>query len=1160
MLNRNFIKAFLFVSLFFRVTVYAQDINDIGPEVVDRLKLEGKLSGKEQFSNRNSQPSIQRIAPASNPSQSSTLCNCWIPRDSTWRIGQFDFQGGSGGPGLPPEYRNDDWSMAAIALPFNLCFYGTPVNQVFLNNNGNISIGAPYSTFTALTFPDATYKMIAPFWADVDTRNPTSGLVYYKVTPTHMIVQWENVGYFNTHADKFNTFQLIITNGSDPVIPLGQNVAFCYKDMQWTTGDASSGTNGFGGKPATVGVNQGNGIDYVQFGLFDQAGNNYDGAYGLNDGVDWLDNQSFTFNCCVSSANIPPVLNSLNVCDTITLCENTTYQLTANYLSPEQNEITNINFFSAGMTGVTVLSNTPGNSASLVLEIAGQTSNLGYHTVSVTAIDNGTPPAATNNNFVIRVLPTPLPSFTFSPASPMNPNTVVSFSNTTPPGTLLTWDFGDGSPTSTTINPQHTYTTPGIYTVTLTGLFPNGCSTSITQQIVIATCTPATFTVTDVCANTPSLITYTGGGSATATFNWNFNGGSILSGTGSGPYTIGWNIPGIYNVSLTVNEPNCSSTINVSVNVYANPVSSVSASPQLCAGDTSQVNFNGTAGSGALFTWNFNTAAVVSGSGSGPYDIQWNNAGNYLVSLIVSENGCSDTSQISVLVNPIPTSDFTILNSACINQPVIFNYVGTAAPGANYNWAFSGGNIITGSGQGPYSVSWNAAGNYQSALVVSENGCFSEPTTINAIVNPLPFVYAGTDQSVCSGVPVSLGSPPITGESYSWSPPINLSNPSISDPVVTPVNNSNTTSQDFYILTTTDANGCSNSDTVVVSAFPVPVINFIRPPAQCIEGNSFDLSAVSNINSGVNYTWTFTPQASLASATSKDVNVSYSSTGVFRIVLSGDYNGCPALSYIDSITIHPMPVSEFEPLLTEGCEPITVPFSNTSAGDGNTYNWNFGDGTYSSLESSLHVYQNPGVYSVSLSVTNKYGCTDDTSLVNIIKVLPVPEGNFMADPQVVNILAPFVQFHNYSVNASIYSWDFGDGNSSSAGSPGHTYSDTGNYKITLILTSDFGCIDTVDGYVRVEDNFYFYIPNAFTPNGDGVNDEFRGYGIMISEYEMNIYNRWGEIVYSTDSYDKPWDGKMKSGMVQNDVYVYRIELKDHHDTVHTFVGNVSVVK
>ena len=113
-------------------------------------------------------------------------CACWIPRDANWQVAQFDGSGGSGGPGLPPDYRNDDWSTVSIPVPFPFCFYGQQVNDVFINNNGNVSIANPYATFTASSFPDPNYTMIAPFWADVDTRGPLSGIVYYPVSYTHL--------------------------------------------------------------------------------------------------------------------------------------------------------------------------------------------------------------------------------------------------------------------------------------------------------------------------------------------------------------------------------------------------------------------------------------------------------------------------------------------------------------------------------------------------------------------------------------------------------------------------------------------------------------------------------------------------------------------------------------------------------------------------------------------------------------------------------------------------------------------------------------------------------------------------------------------------------------------------------------------------------------
>jgi len=129
--------------------------------------------------------------------------------------------------------------------------------------------------------------------------------VWYKVTATHAIIIWNSVGYFQQHGDKRNTFEVVFTDGTDPLIGVGNNVALSYADMQWTTGDASNGTNGFGGVPATVGVNRGDGIDYALVGRFDHAGNDYDGAGGNNDGVDFLDGKYYAFDACTENVVIP---------------------------------------------------------------------------------------------------------------------------------------------------------------------------------------------------------------------------------------------------------------------------------------------------------------------------------------------------------------------------------------------------------------------------------------------------------------------------------------------------------------------------------------------------------------------------------------------------------------------------------------------------------------------------------------------------------------------------------------------------------------------------------------------------------------------------------------------------------------------------------------
>lgn len=412
----------------------------------------------------------------------SVACECMIPIDGSFTIVPFT-------SGTPPSYQNDDGSSPLVNLPFSFCFYGQTQTSCYINNNGNISFGAPYGTFSANAFPDPNFVMIAPFWGDVDTRSVTSGYVYYKVTPTSLIVKWDAVDYFNAtasaHQSLYNTFQLIITSGTDPLLPSGNNVSFCYGDMQWTTGDASQGTNGFGGIPATVGVNRGNGIDYIQIGQFDAPGTGYDGPFGSPDEVSWLDNQTFYFDVCSNNGNnLPPVVNAPQSCDTIEMCVGDTLDINATFLSPEQGQITTISVNPNGLQNFTVINNTSGNTATLLAQLIASAANTGYNTISITGTDNGSPAQSTSADVIVHIISAPAFNAGYTPLTNIYPGTPLQFSDNTPGVAGWYWDFGDGD-TSTAQQPVHGYPAAGTYTVTLSVTLATGCSGTMTWVIEV---------------------------------------------------------------------------------------------------------------------------------------------------------------------------------------------------------------------------------------------------------------------------------------------------------------------------------------------------------------------------------------------------------------------------------------------------------------------------------------------------------------------------------------------------------------------------------------------------------------------------------------------------------------------------------------------------
>jgi hypothetical protein len=344
------------------------------------------------------------LIPLLSISQSTnTNCHCFVPLDSTFQIAPM-----SEGPdkGTPPLYQNDNAATPPITLPFNFCFYGQNFDTLFISNNGIISFVQPvYNFIAAGGFPLGTDTlMIAPFYADAYTRL-SAGLVHYKITPTYMIVRWDSVGFKTLDQDFYNTFQLIITNGSDPILPGGNNVSFCYINMLWATADSSGGFDGFGGIPAIAGVNKGNGTDYAQMGTFNVPGYTYYGPFALLDGVNWLTFKSFVFNTCVTGNTIPPViLNSEQNCDTLIVCLSDTLRVTTTFLCPQQGQTATLSASYSGISNFSIIDSSTVNIIdSITVQLIPTVADTGVHVLNITATDNSSPPQMNTVPFVVIV-------------------------------------------------------------------------------------------------------------------------------------------------------------------------------------------------------------------------------------------------------------------------------------------------------------------------------------------------------------------------------------------------------------------------------------------------------------------------------------------------------------------------------------------------------------------------------------------------------------------------------------------------------------------------------------------------------------------------------------------------------------------------------------
>jgi gliding motility-associated-like protein len=309
------------------------------------------------------------------------------------------------------------------------------------------------------------------------------------------------------------------------------------------------------------------------------------------------------------------------------------------------------------------------------------------------------------------------------------------------------------------------------------------------------------------------------------------------------------------------------------------------------------------------------------------------------------------------------------------------------------------------------------------------------------------------------------------------------------------------------------------------------------------------------------FTWDFGDGTILASNATSVQHV-YPSTGTYNVKLYlNDTNYCNSPdSLVKQLRVATLLVAQFvTPAI--GCAPYNAVFDNTSLG-GQNFVWDFGDGTTSTEAYPTHLYQNPGTYTVRLSATDNTTCnpTDDTTAT--ITVVEGPVAAFSYSPTVPKENTPF-DFTNLSTNAVRFKWDFGDGDTLAATNMlpvSHLYNNSDSFTVCLVAFNANGCSDTTCQRVAALVTPLADVPNAFSPNGDGINDfvGVKGYG--IAKMSWNIFNRWGQLVFSSTSIDNAWDGRYKGALQPQDVYAYTLNITFTDNTVFRKKGDITLLR
>ena len=793
--------------------------------------------------------------------------------------------------------------------------------------------------------------------------------------------------------------------------------------------------------------------------------------------------------------------------------------------SPVITSLTENNITCFGLNNGAVTVNATGGSGTLLYSINGGAyqssnifSNLGTGNFSITVMDtNGcivnaaaliTQPAA----LVINSIPSNVDCFGGNTGS-INLNVA---GGTTPYSFL--WSNNATSQNISNIS-------SGNYSVTVTD--GNGCTSTYTVTIsepAALVSVPVSTNILCHGGNTGAASVVISGGTQPYIYQWsNGNNGTAINNIIAGSYTV------------TVTDAN-NCTLIQSFNITE--PSAISASAVSNAVD--------------CFGGNNGSVTVNPSGGVTPYSYQWSpqggsnqtaiglTAGTYTC-LITDANGCTYTytdsvaspAQLVVNTQPVSVSCFGG-NNGSITSTVS----GGTLP---YNYLWSNGSTAQ-------NISGLASGTY-TVTVTDDNGCNSYQSAIITQPAQLVMTVAGSS-TICISQPAIIsanangGTPPY---SYQWSNGVNTSSQTVS-PVSTTV----------YSVSITDANGCTAASQSVTITVNPPLSVVAMPVNPICEGHSTVISAVASGGNGGPYTYIWSNNAGSSTTT-----VSPITTTTYTVTVT-DNCGTPFAMANVTVTVNPLPVVQFTLDPPEGCIPLTVSFiNNTITSNGSSYSWNFGDSSSDTLHSPIHTYYEPGTYTISLTVTTPFGCISALTMPNAVKAYPLPVADFLSNPEKASILNPRIQFKDLSIGASYWLWDFGDNyGTSNQQHPEYTYTAQGIYPVILIVENQYGCADTAYGKVIITGDYTLWVPNAFSPNQDGNNEHFTAYGIGIENFEMSVFNRWGDIVFHTNSLTPGWNGlNMKDNTeCKQDVYIYLIKITDLNGEKHEVSGRVTLVR
>lgn len=706
----------------------------------------------------------------------------------------------------------------------------------------------------------------------------------------------------------------------------------------------------------------------------------------------------------------------------------------------------------------------------------------------------------------------------------------VSFDNqsTISSGSLsYTWSFGDGS-TSTNVQATHTYSAIGNYEVILEAESNNGCFDSDTQYVLIYEQPVALFQVSNNCDEDSSFFVNQSIGT-NLSYSWDFGDGN--TDTSANPVYV-YDTSGIYTVTLSIDNGNCSDVYQSTFTIYPKPSASFE-SEDVCLDQAVQFTNTSSLSSGTSnYNWFFGDSTMS--TDINPTHL-YDTAGIYEVTLVqTSDLGCVDSFSLTHIVYPIPNAEFSLGNS-CYGDTVDFTNLSSIDFGTmTYVWDFSDG--ITDTATNPRHT-FNALGIYDITLdVTSDFGCEAQKVK-DITIYPVPFANFTFDNT-CEEKTVSftnLSTLSAGTMSYNW----NFGG-GVSAQDKNPDHVFNGFGEFSVELSVISGLGCTDTLRDTVEIYALPDVDFTVDPVCFGETSNFvNTTSVPDSSSVTGYFWKFGDQEV---SFSNNPTHTYDTPGSYDVLLEATtINGCID-TVVKTAIVYQLPDPTINPLgPTSFCDGDSVELSASPLPAG--YNWSTGE------DSQNIIVKEDGNY--QLTVTSGFGCTDTSSID--ITVWELPEVVAYKDTTISKGYSVYLS----ATGAVFYEWT-PEFDLESPSSPETKATPLDSTRFIVTGTDLNGCVNTDSVTVLVLEDYKVEATNVITPNGDGVNDFWEIINVeTYPDVEVKIYNRYGNEMYSSQQYQNDWDGRYEGNDLPEGTYYFTITFEGS-DKIYK--GAVSILR